>query len=45
VLETRKVNKKAVAFYLAKGYKVIENFGKYRGREEAVCFEKRIKRL
>lgn len=42
VLETRKVNKRAVAFYLAKGYKVIENYGKYKGRDEAICFEKNI---
>lgn len=41
-LETRKVNERAVGFYLARGYKVIENYGKYRGREEAVCFEKEI---
>lgn len=42
VLETRKVNKRAVGFYLAKGYRVIENYGRYRGREEAVCFGKRL---
>lgn len=41
-LETRKVNERAVSFYLSKGYTVIENFGKYRGREEAICFEKKI---
>lgn len=42
VLETRRLNEKAVAFYLAKGYAVIENFGKYKGREEAICLEKRL---
>lgn len=39
-LETRKVNETAVAFYLARGYRVIENYGRYAGRDEAVCFEK-----
>lgn len=42
VLETRKINIRAVTFYQAKGYVVTENFGKYRGREEAVCMEKLI---
>lgn len=39
-LETRKVNENAVRFYLSLGYKTIPNYGKYKGREEAVCFEK-----
>jgi len=39
-LETRKVNIGAVDFYLKRGYKIIENYGKYVGRENAICFEK-----
>ena len=41
-LETRKVNKHAVSFYLNQGYVVRENYGKYQGRDEAICFEKNI---
>jgi ribosomal protein S18 acetylase RimI-like enzyme len=41
-LETRKVNQAAVAFYLRHGYAVCHNYGPYVGREEAVCFEKRL---
>jgi len=40
VLETRICNTRAVAFYLKNGYKIIENYGKYIGVQEAVCFEK-----
>lgn len=40
ILETRIVNEKAVSFYLRNGYTIIQNYGKYAGREEAVCFEK-----
>lgn len=39
-LETRKVNQRAVDFYLRKGYVVIDNYGPYVGRGEAVCFAK-----
>ena len=39
-LETRMVNKRAVSFYEAAGYRRIPNFGKYAGRPEAVCFAK-----
>ena len=39
-LETRAVNTRAVRFYERHGYARIENFGKYRGRSEAVCFAK-----
>ena len=39
-LETRKVNGRAVAFYEKHGYRVIPNYGKYIGRDEAVCFGK-----
>lgn len=41
-LETRRVNARAVAFYLSHGYVEIDNYGKYAGRAEAVCFAKRI---
>jgi ribosomal protein S18 acetylase RimI-like enzyme len=41
-LETRRVNARAVAFYLGHGYAGIDNYGKYAGRPEAVCFGKRL---
>lgn len=41
-LETRVVNEKAVAFYERHGYARIPNYGKYAGKAEAVCFEKRL---
>ena len=41
-LETRLVNKRAVAFYEKRGYCRIPNYGKYVNRPEAVCFEKKI---
>jgi GNAT superfamily N-acetyltransferase len=40
VLETRKCNTKAVNFYTKNGYQVINNYGKYIDRPEAICFEK-----
>ena len=39
-LETRRVNVRAVAFYERHGYRVIPNYGKYAGREDAVCLGK-----
>jgi len=39
-LETRKVNLRAVAFYERHGYRVIPNYGKYAGREDAICLGK-----
>ena len=39
-LETRKVNHKAVSFYLHHHYHIIPNYGKYVGKDEAICFEK-----
>jgi GNAT superfamily N-acetyltransferase len=42
VLETRRVNTSAVAFYRKLGYAECENFGKYVGRTEAICMSKRI---
>ena len=41
-LETRRVNTRAVAFYVGQGYAEIDNYGKYAGRAEAVCFGKRL---
>ncbi|TCQ91688.1 MULTISPECIES: GNAT family N-acetyltransferase [Rahnella] len=39
-LETRHINHKAVNFYKNNGYVLIENYGPYIGRDEAVCFSK-----
>lgn len=44
-LETRKINQRAVEFYLRNGYQVRENYAHYAGRPEAVCFEKQLGRL
>lgn len=41
-VETRLINHGAVSFYKNKGYNIIENYGKYVGRAEAVCFEKQV---
>jgi len=41
-LETRKVNTKAVQFYLKHGYQIIDSYGKYVGRKEALCFAKTL---
>ncbi|MGJ4996648.1 GNAT family N-acetyltransferase [Bradyrhizobium sp. HKCCYLR20261] len=41
-LETRHVNARAVSFYERHGYGRIPNYGRYVGRPEAVCFEKRL---
>ena len=41
-LETRHVNHRAVHFYEKNGYVRIENYGPYIGREEAVCFSKKL---
>lgn len=41
-LETRKINAKAVQFYLAHGYRERSNYGKYIGKREAICFEKEL---
>ena len=39
-LETRRVNARAVAFYDKHGYRVIPNYGKYVGRDDAICLGK-----
>jgi GNAT superfamily N-acetyltransferase len=41
-LETRVANEQACNFYQKNGYKQIENYGKYVGRSEAICFEKKM---
>jgi RimJ/RimL family protein N-acetyltransferase len=41
-LETRKVNRRAVAFYERNGYRPIPSFGRYVGREDAVCLGKSL---
>ncbi len=42
ILETRVVNQHAVDFYYSCGYEKCENFGKYKGRVNAICFQKEI---
>jgi GNAT superfamily N-acetyltransferase len=41
-LETRRVNTRAVHFYLKHGYAQIDNYGKYVGRPEAICLAKSV---
>lgn len=41
-LETRKLNNEACNFYLNNGYTIINNYGKYIGNPEAVCFGKKL---
>ena len=43
ICETRKINVGACSFYVRNGFHVIPNYGKYQGRDEAVCLEKRIR--
>ncbi|MDQ1830922.1 GNAT family N-acetyltransferase [Massilia scottii] len=42
-LETRKVNTRALAFYAKHGYGIISNYGKYVGRDDAVCLGKLLR--
>jgi GNAT superfamily N-acetyltransferase len=42
VCETRRVNARAVAFYLRCGWRETQPYGKYVGRQEAICFEKAL---
>ena len=42
ILETRKMNRTAVSFYMNNKYKVCDNYGKYIRRNEAICFIKNI---
>lgn len=41
-LETRKVNVAAVSFYLRHGYREIPSYGRYIGRDEAICLGKTL---
>lgn len=41
-LETRRVNTRAVAFYVKHNYQRIANYGPYVGKDEAVCFSKHL---
>jgi ribosomal protein S18 acetylase RimI-like enzyme len=41
-LSTRIINTRAVSFYERHGYRLIPNFGRYKGREESACFEKQL---
>jgi ribosomal protein S18 acetylase RimI-like enzyme len=43
-LETRRVNSRAVNFYLKHGYREIPGFGKYAGLPEAICMAKELAR-
>jgi putative acetyltransferase len=42
VLETGKRQPDAIALYKKCGYEVIANYGQYIGKENSVCFEKRL---
>ncbi len=42
VLETRRINTRAVAFYARHGYQRIANYGKYVGRANAICLGKTL---
>jgi GNAT superfamily N-acetyltransferase len=42
VLETRYVNRRAVAFYIRNGYLPRPPYGRYVGRPECACFEKTL---
>lgn len=41
-LSTRRINQRAVAFYLRHGYRPIAGYGRYAGSDVSLCFEKRI---
>lgn len=42
-LETRRINLRAVAFYLNSGFVVIDNYGPYMGRDYVVCFAESLR--
>lgn len=42
ILETGKNQPEAIGLYLKNHYKIIPNFGKYKGVENSVCFEKEL---
>jgi GNAT superfamily N-acetyltransferase len=41
-IETRRINDNAVRFYINHEYETQVNYGKYIGREDAICFHKQI---
>lgn len=41
-LETRRVNTRALGFYLRHGYAAIASYGKYIGRADAICLGKQL---
>ncbi len=43
VLETGKRQPEAIALYKKNGYGIIANYGQYAGKENSVCFEKKLK--
>ena len=45
VLETGKKQPEAIALYTKNGYSSIPNYGQYVGKENSVCFEKKIGRV
>jgi GNAT superfamily N-acetyltransferase len=42
ILETGKKQPDAINLYKKNGYKIIPNYGQYRGVENSICFEKEI---
>tara|TARA_B110000091_G_scaffold208961_1_gene249404 strand:- start:3943 stop:4407 length:465 start_codon:yes stop_codon:yes gene_type:complete len=42
ILETGRRQLEAVSFYHKCNYKVIENYGQYKGMENSICFEKEL---
>jgi putative acetyltransferase len=43
LLETGKKQPEAIRLYTKNGYKIISNYGQYKGIENSVCFEKEVK--
>lgn len=43
ILETGKRQPAAIALYLKAGYVITENYGKYKGIDNSVCFSKQLK--
>jgi putative acetyltransferase len=43
LLETGKKQPEAIRLYTKNGYKIIPNYGQYKGIENSVCFEKEVK--
>ena len=43
ILETGKKQKEALNMYKNRGYTIIPNYGQYKGVENSVCFEKKLR--